>query len=85
MKWELLITNPARRVIRDMPRSDSGAILDALEQMRTDPYSGDIKFLKGTDHGLRRRVGAWRIMFEVSTDSRIVVVLDIERRSSNTY
>ena len=85
MKWELLIANPARRAIRDMPRADSKLIDDALEEMRSDPYSGDIKLLKGTDRAWRRRVGAWRIMFEVSPDARVVAIHDVERRGSNTY
>ncbi len=85
MKWELLIANPARRAIRDMPRDDSRLIDDALEEMRSDPYSGDIKLLKGTDRAWRRRVGAWRIMFDVRADTRIVAIHDVERRGSNTY
>ena len=85
MKWELIVANPARRAIRDMPRADGEQIVDALEEMRADPYAGDIKFLKGTDRALRRRVGAWRVMFEVHTDRRVVVILDVERRGSNTY
>ena len=85
MKWELIIANPARRAIRDMPRADSEQILHALEEMRDDPYAGDIKFLKGTNRALRRRVGVWRILFEVLTDGRIVMIEDVERRDSHTY
>jgi mRNA-degrading endonuclease RelE of RelBE toxin-antitoxin system len=85
MKWELLIANPARRAVRDMSRDDGKQILDAFEEMRTDPYAGDIKFLKGTDRALRRRVGSWRIMYEVHAERRIVVIGDVVRRDSNTY
>jgi mRNA-degrading endonuclease RelE of RelBE toxin-antitoxin system len=53
--------------------------------MLKDPYSGDIKFLRGTDRAVRRRVGAWRIMFDVDDDRRIIVVTDVKRRDSNTY
>lgn len=85
MKWELVIANPARRAIRDMPHADSKLILEALEEMRSDPYSGDIKFLRGTDRASRRRVGAWRIMFDVDNGRRIIVVTDVKRRDSSTY
>lgn len=85
MKWELIVANPARRAIRDMPRADVEQVLDALEEMRDDPYTGDIKFLKGTDRALRRRVGVWRILFEVLTERRVVIIQDVERRTSNTY
>lgn len=85
MKWELIVANPARRAIRDMPRADVEQVLDALEEMRDDPYTGDIKFLKGTDRALRRRVGVWRILFEVLTERQVVIIQDVERRTSNTY
>ncbi len=71
--------------MRDIPREDAEQIDAAFVEMRGDPYAGDIKFLKGTNRALRRRVGAWRIMFEVLTDERIVVIQDVERRGSNTY
>jgi len=85
MKWGLIITNPARRALRDMPRADAEQVDAAFEEMRDDPYSGDIKFLKGADRTLRRRIGAWRILFEVHPDREIVLILAVERRSSTTY
>jgi len=68
-----------------MPRADAEQVDAAFEEMRDDPYSGDIKFLKGADRTLRRRIGAWRILFEVHPDREIVLILAVERRSSTTY
>lgn len=68
-----------------MPRADAEHINAAFEEMREDPYSGDIKFLKGTDRTIRRRIGAWRILFEVQADRQRVVILAVMRRGSNTY
>ena len=85
MKWALILTNPARRALRDVPRPDIDHIDAAFEEMRNDPYSGDIKFLKGADRTLRRRIGVWRVLFEVHADREIVLILGVERRSSTTY
>lgn len=85
MKWGLVISNRARRAMRDIPRDAVEQIDAAFNEMRTDPYSGDIKFLKGTNRALRRRIGAWRIMFEILTDHQIIVIADVERRGSHTY
>lgn len=71
--------------MRDMPRADAAQIDSAFLEMRADPYAGDVRFLKGTDRVLRRRVGDWRIMYEVRADLGVIVVNDVERRSSNTY
>jgi mRNA-degrading endonuclease RelE of RelBE toxin-antitoxin system len=54
--------------------------------MRENPYSGDIAALRGEYRGLfRRRVGSWRIIFELDAERRRVLVHDILRRSSTTY
>jgi mRNA-degrading endonuclease RelE of RelBE toxin-antitoxin system len=85
MTWSLVITKPAARDLRDVPRPDVEHINAAFEEMRSDPYHGDIQFLKGTNRTLRRRVGAWRILFEVHADGRLAVILAVTRRHSNTY
>ena len=85
MRWGLEITKPAARDLRDVPRADLEHIDQAFEDMRADPYYGDIKFLKGTNRILRRRVGNWRVEFEVRSDRRIVVILSVIRRGSHTY
>jgi mRNA interferase RelE/StbE len=85
MTWGLALTKPASRDLRDVPRVDLEDINAVLEEMRTDPYGGDIRFLKGTNRTLRRRVGDWRILFEVHADRQLVVILGVVRRGSNTY
>lgn len=52
--------------------------------MQRDPFSGDIRKLQGLP-GFRRRVGNWRIFFEVVVEHRRVVVTAVERRTSATY
>jgi len=53
--------------------------------MENDPFQGDIRKLKGGQEGFRRRVGDWRIFYDVYLDERRVVVTGIERRTSTTY
>ena len=85
MTWSLIITNPATRDLRKVPRPDVEHINATFEEMRADPYDGDIKFLKGTNRTLRRRAGDWRILFEVRAEQRLVIILAVSRRNSNTY
>jgi mRNA-degrading endonuclease RelE of RelBE toxin-antitoxin system len=56
----------------------------ALIEMEADPFSGDIKYLKG-DPRLRRRVGQWRIFFRVERPENTIYVSAIERRTTTTY
>ena len=53
--------------------------------MCTEPFSGDTKLLRGTDGAYRRRVGDWRIFFELDEPRKLVVILAVKRRASNTY
>jgi mRNA-degrading endonuclease RelE of RelBE toxin-antitoxin system len=57
--------------------------LQALDTMQQDPYSGDIKRLHPA--GWRRRVGSYRIFFDLLIDAKRIVVTAVERRTSTTY
>ena len=85
MPWALAITKPASRDLNGLSRDDLRRISAAFVAMRGDPYSGDIKFLKGSGGALRRRVGPWRILFEVHQDTRTIVILGVRRRTTTTY
>jgi mRNA interferase RelE/StbE len=85
MQWALLITRSAERDLRALSSADLRRINAAFEAMRASPYGGDVKLLAGTAGVLRRRVGPWRILFEVHQRERRVVVLGVKRRTSTTY
>jgi mRNA-degrading endonuclease RelE of RelBE toxin-antitoxin system len=50
--------------------------------MTEDPFSGDVKPIKGVRGLLRRRIGDYRISFTVNFEKNEVVVLKIGRRES---
>jgi mRNA-degrading endonuclease RelE of RelBE toxin-antitoxin system len=83
--WDLVITKPAERDLKALARRDLARVDLVFEAMQSNPYSGDIKFLKGTSGVLRRRVGSWRILFEVNQLKRCVIVLGVKRRTTTTY
>ena len=84
MEWTVVLAGPARKALDRIPKADKKRILAAFDQMRQDPFSGDIRKLQGLP-GFRRRVGNWRIFFEVAPEQNHVVVAAIERRTSTTY
>jgi mRNA-degrading endonuclease RelE of RelBE toxin-antitoxin system len=51
--------------------------------MEGDPYGGDIKRLQPS--GWRRRVGNYRIFYDLLIEKRQIVIIGIERRTSTTY
>lgn len=85
MSWKLVIASPAARTLRRTPPEDRSRLKAALQEMCSDPFAGDVKWLAGTNGALRRRVGAWRIIFDLEKPRRLVIVIAIIRRGSKTY
>lgn len=84
MEWTVVLAGPARKSLKRIPAADKTRILAALAEMQQNPFQGDIRKLQGLS-GFRRRVGNWRIFFEVLAEANQVVVAAIERRTSTTY
>ena len=56
-----------------------------LEDPNFSPYIGDIEKIKGESNLWRRRIGAYRVFYEIKQEERIVHVFWVERRTSKTY
>jgi mRNA-degrading endonuclease RelE of RelBE toxin-antitoxin system len=67
-----------------MPTRDQARIRAAIDEMETNPFSGDIKYLQGQER-LRRRVGNWRVFFRLEHAVDTLYIVAIERRTSTTY
>ncbi len=81
--WRVYVPKSAQKAIARVPAADASRIMAAIRQMAVDPFAGDIRQLEARTY--RRRVGAYRIIFEVNTDFRAVQILRVERRTSTTY
>jgi mRNA interferase RelE/StbE len=85
MAWNLQVTGPAQKEFRKLPAKDQARVKDALLAMQQDPFSGDIKRLKGRTSAWRRRVGNYRIVYDLHVAQQMIVVAGILRRTSTTY
>lgn len=81
--WHVAIPRKLARMLLRLPRTDRDRLMKALREMRDDPYGGDLKHLSG--HRYRRRVGAYRIIFDIDASRRTVDVTSLGRRSTTTY
>jgi mRNA-degrading endonuclease RelE of RelBE toxin-antitoxin system len=84
VEWIVVLAGPAKKSLKRIPTADRARILAALEEMQRNPFAGDIRKLQGLP-GFRRRIGNWRILFELVPERHHVVVAAIERRTSTTY
>jgi len=83
MTWTLLVASPARKSLAKFPDKDRRRLLQALAAMEQNPFGGDIKSLHPS--GWRRRVGNYRIFYDLFASDNQIIVTAIERRTSTTY
>ena len=83
--WFVALAAPAQRALKRIPSPDRTRISNAIEQMTHDPLQGDVRKLHGGLEGFCRRVGNWRIFFDVYPNEHRVVITAIKRRTSTTY
>jgi mRNA interferase RelE/StbE len=85
MTWNVQLAGPAEKDFRKLPPKDQARVKAALVDMEVDPFQGDIQRLKGQLSGWRRRVGNYRIIYDVYFERRLVVIAGVVRRTSTTY
>ncbi len=85
MNFRLELATQARKQLDRLPNDDRIRIIAALKQMSVDPYTGDIQRLKGHRFGWRRRLGNYRILYDLDPAVRLILIARIERRGTTTY
>ncbi|MFY9462731.1 MAG: type II toxin-antitoxin system RelE/ParE family toxin [Candidatus Sungiibacteriota bacterium] len=83
--WRVKIDASVYKVLRRFPKADAERILLIIEDPSFNPYEGDIEKIKGEEHLWRRRIGAYRIFFEIYQHESVVHIFRAERRTSHTY
>jgi len=85
MNWHIHVVDQAKKQIKRLPKYDAVRIEATIDTMALDPFSGDIEKIKVQDNAWRRRVGAYRILYELLSEKRAIFILDVRRRTSTTY
>ena len=83
--WVLIADKDVFKVLKRFPRKDAEAIVRVFDLMSQNPFDGDIEKMKGKEYLWRRRVGSYRIFYELRVDIREINVIEVKRRTSNTY
>lgn len=85
MSWRLTFSRNAPKSLQRLPPDGRRRLDGTFTEMARDPLSGDVAVLRDYPVGYRRRVGSYRILFDVDPATRSVQVQEIERRTSTTY
>jgi mRNA interferase RelE/StbE len=77
--WLVEIHDRVYKKLAKLPRPEREAILLALSNLQNDPFTLDLKPLRGR-RDWRLRVGRWRILVRTDIEEKIVVVYDLGPR-----
>ncbi len=83
--WTVLVDRDVPKQLRRIPKRDAERISSAITDLAANPYFGDVAKMQGQEDVWRRRIGAYRIFYEVVVEEKVVYVYRVERRTSATY
>ena len=86
VNWQLKIRDRIWKDVAKFSEKDRERITKVIEkEIILNPYSGDIEKMKGEENSWRRRVGVYRIFYEIITQEKVIYIFRVERRTSKTY
>ncbi len=83
--WHLEIDPGVYKTLARIPQKDAARVSAAIEQLAVDPYAGDTHKLGGEDVVWRRRIGSYRVFYELHVEKRHIIAFELRRRGSKTY
>jgi len=87
VNWAVELSASAIKELKKLPRDRRAQIQRAIDEMQSDPMAGDVIPLKGADWKgrFRKRVGPYRVIFQLNRKGRTVANSAILIRSEKTY
>ncbi len=85
MNWTVIIDGYAEKYLKRIPKKDANRVRKVLRELTHNPYAGDIEKIEGNKDVWRRRIGSYRILYEINENRKLIYVFDIKRRASSTY
>lgn len=85
MNWEVFIHPKVKKHLKRFPKKEAKQVEATFYQFKINPFVGDIEKMEGEDNVWRRRVGSYRISYELFVKKQIVFIFRVERRTTTTY
>ena len=87
MSWTCRLSNQAAKQFRHLPEDRRKQMAQAIEEIGSDPTSGDVRPIKSGEFKgtLRKRVGRYRIVFALDRADKAADVAAIIMRTGKTY
>lgn len=85
MNWKIYLTSGAKKQLKRLPKVVAANINAEIDRMVSDLFSGDTEKMSGQENSWRKRIGSYRIFYEIRFEVKLITVFKIERRTSTTY
>ena len=69
-----------RKDLRKLPSNAADKIVEAVENLAANPFPHGVEKLSGSEHAYRIRLGDYRIVYEVVTESKLVEIQHVRHR-----
>lgn len=83
MNWDYRLARSAMKNLKRFPKEEQKRIFASLEEMKSNPFRGDVKLMQGEENLYRRRVGSYRIYFRPIVQHGFLDIPEIERKQSH--
>lgn len=84
--YKIIYSKHSVKHLSKIPKDYQLRIRKAIDRLSSNPLSGDIQWLESRfDASYRLRVGSYRVFFTYDATSKIIIIADIRRRTSQTY
>ncbi len=80
MPYQVEFSPAAEREFRKLTPDVQRQLQPAIDALGADPYSGDVRKLKGGSGERRLRVGTYRIIYEVREQVLTILILKVAHR-----
>lgn len=77
-------TKKALKQRQKLPESIRAQLREAVRELASWPQCRNVKPLKGRSD-YRLRVGNYRVIFEVDTSIRVILITEVAKRNERTY
>jgi len=78
--YEIEITRTAEKRLKQLPRQDQERVVRAIIALAGEPFPRGSRKLSGYDDVFRIRVGQYRVIYSVSGQKLIIIILKIGHR-----
>lgn len=83
---KIIFSRQAQKSLRRIPRRNQEHLKEAIEILAEKPRRiGVVKLTAFRAADNRLRVGNYRILFDILEEKKLLLILDIKRRTSTTY